>query len=128
MSKPKLPMVALLVIQVVAFLIYPLSYFQRAPQAAVLPPALFLLFVLALVGVNTGTLSTEGGRNLLIFLQGLNTTVRIMTLLPNLKTADGSWAWTLLVMQIIGMALSWYAMGEMEKRPLSELRFKKTES
>ncbi len=126
MSKLKLPMVVLLILQVLAFLIYPLSYFQRAPQAAVLPPGFLLLFILALIGVNTGTLSTEGGRNLLIFVQGLNITVRMMTLMPNLRTANGDWAWALLVAQVLGMALSWYVMGEIEKRPLSELRIRKT--
>ena len=90
-----------------------------------LPPGLLLLFVLGLVGVNTGALSAEGGRNLLLFVQGLNTTVRIMTLMPNLKTPNGDWAWALLVTQVIGMALSWYAMGEIEKRPISEFRFRK---
>lgn len=128
MSKPKLPIVALLIIQVVAVLLYPPAYFQRAPQAAVMPPALLILLVLALVGINTGTLSLENGRSLLAFVQGINIVVRVMTVFPNLRTPGGEWAWGLLVTQIVGTALSWYALIEMEKHSLQDLRLKQTGS
>ncbi|MBN1248763.1 MAG: hypothetical protein JXC32_13975 [Anaerolineae bacterium] len=127
MSKLKLPMIALLVVQVVAVLLYPPAYFQRAPQAAVMPPALLILFVLALVGINTGTLSLESGRSLLIFVQGINIVVRVMTLFPNLRTPGGDWAWGLLVAQIIGTALSWYTMLAMEHQSLQALKLRQTQ-
>lgn len=127
MSKPKLPIIALLVVQVVAVLLYPPAYFQRAPQAAVMPPALLILFVLALVGINTGTLSLESGRSLLIFVQGINIVVRVMTLFPNLRTPGGDWAWGLLVAQIIGTALSWYTMLAMEHQSLQALKLRQTQ-
>ncbi len=114
MSKIKVPLVALLVIQVVAFLVYPPAYFQRAPQAAVLPPTLLILFAAALIGLNSGVLSAENTRNSLVFVQGINVVVRMMTLFPNLKTPEGEWAWALLVTQLMGIALSWYAMVAME--------------
>jgi len=128
MSKVKLPMTALLVLQVVALILYPPTFFQRAPQAAVLPPALFLLFVLALAGVNTNTLTLEGTRSLLIFVQGINIVVRLMMLFPNLKTSAGTWAWALLVLQLIGIGLSWFLMGELERRLLQDLKFKRAEA
>ena len=124
MSKSRIPLVALLVLQALAFLIYPPSFFQQAPQAAVLPPALLVLFILALIGLNTGTLSLFGGRNLLIFVQGVNTVVRLMTIFPNLKTPSGDMAWALLICQVLGLALSWWAMAEMERRPLQSLTLK----
>ncbi|MGC9468618.1 MAG: hypothetical protein ACP5HS_08500 [Anaerolineae bacterium] len=124
MRNAKIPLVILMALQIVAFLIYPPGYLQRAPQAAVMPPALLVLFVLAIVGINTGTLSTEGTRSLLIFIQGVNVVVRLMSLFPGLRTPEGSWAWALLATQIIGLGLSWYAMVILEHRSLSDLRFR----
>lgn len=124
MSKSRIPISALLVLQAVAFLLYPPNFFQQAPQAAVLPPALLVLFAVALVGMNTGTLSLFAGRSLLIFVQGINTVVRLMTFFPNLKTPGDEWAWALMVCQLIGLGLSWYAMVEMERRPLLTLKLK----
>jgi len=123
-SKPRIPLVALLVLQALAIIIYPPSFFQQAPQAAVLPPALLVLFILALVGINTQTLSLFGGRSLLIFVQGVNTVVRLMTIFPNLKTPSGDMAWALLVCQLLGLALSWYAMAALERRSLQSLTLK----
>jgi hypothetical protein len=124
MSRIKLPLGVLLALQVLAFLIYPLSYLQREPQAAVMPPALLLLFVLAIVGLNTRTLSMEGTRSLLIFIQGINLVIRLMSLFPNLTTRDGTWLWGLLLAQIVGLALSWYSMIALETRSLEALRFR----
>ncbi len=62
----------------------------------------------------------------MIFVQGLNAVVRLMTLLPNLKTPANEWAWGLLAAQIVALALSWYTMVALEHRPLDELRFRKT--
>ncbi len=121
MFKRRLPFVGLLVLQVIAVIIYPFAFFRQAPQAAVLPPALFILMVVAIVATNTGGLSLSGGRNSLIFVQGINIVVRAMTLLSNLKSSEGQWNWALLLCQVIGITLSWYTMVEMEKRPLNTL-------
>ena len=118
-------MAVLLVLQVIAVVLYPLSYFRLAPQAAVLPPAFLLFLVLAIVGLNTHTLSQAGTRSLMIFVQGLNVVVRLMTLLPNLRTPSGEWAWGLLIAQLLAMGLSWYTMIALEHRQLDELRFRK---
>ncbi len=128
MSKSKLPLGVLLAIQIVAILIYPPAFFQRAPQAFVMPPALVMLFVLAIVGINTHTLSPELTRVSLIFIQGINMCIRIVTLFPNLMLADGSWAWPLLFTQIVGLALSWYAMIAMEHRSMEGLRLRQVRS
>jgi hypothetical protein len=125
MSRIRLPLVVLLALQVIAYLIYPPAYFLSAPQAAVMPAALMVLFILAIVGINTATLSMEGTRSLLIFIQGINLVIRLMSLFPNLMTRDGSWAWGLLITQGLGIALSWYTMVAMEHRSLEALRFRR---
>ena len=124
MSRIKLPLGVLLALQVLAILIYPLSYLQREPQAGVMPPALLLLFVLAIVGLNTRTLSMEGTRSLLIFIQGINLVIRLMSLFPNLATRDGTWQWGLLLTQVLGLVISWYSMVALENRSLEALRFR----
>ena len=123
MSKTKLPFAVLMALQIIAVILYPPNFFQRAPQAIVLPPALILLFGLAVVGFNTKTLSTEGTRTALIFVQGLNVMMRLLTLLPNLTTTSGAWAWDLLIAQLVGIGLSWYSMTVLEHHRLEELRF-----
>ncbi len=117
----RLPMIHLLVLQIIAILLYPLSFFGQAPQAAILPPTLYLLLLVAVVLTNTGNLSTEAGRASLIFIQGINIVVRMMIFFPNLKTSEDVWAWSLLITQVISIGLSWYTMVAIEKRPLHEL-------
>lgn len=121
-SNSKASLVGLLVLQVIAILIYPPSFFQRQPQAAVMPPTLFILFLLALIGYYTSSLSLEGLRGLLVFLQGVNMVIRMMTLFPNLETPSGDWAWDLLACQILGLAISWYLMPRLEQLPPQMLR------
>lgn len=128
MSNHKLPLAVMLIVQVVAFLIYPPAYFQQAPQAAVLPPSLLVLFIAALVGLYTGVLSVENARNSLVFIQGINLVVRIMTLFPNLRTPTGDWAWALLITQGVGIALSWFAMVTIEKVSMRKLMAKTDKS
>ena len=117
----KSPMIQLLVLQVIALLLYPLSFLNQAPQAAVLPPTLLLLLIIAVVTSITGRLSLEAGRASLIFIQGINIVVRMIIFFPNLKTPAGNWSWSLLIMQIISIGLSWYTMVAIEKRTLREL-------
>lgn len=123
MSNQRTRLIVLLVLQVVAVVLYPPAFFRQAPQAAVLPPALFILFVVALVAMNGGWMTAIAGRSSLIFVQGINIVVRLMMLLSNLKNAAGNWDWFLLVFQIVAMALSWYTMTQMEKLLPNDLLF-----
>ena len=122
MSNQRTQLIVLLVLQVVAVILFPPAFFQQAPQAAVLPPALLILFALALIAMNNGWMTAIAGRSSLIFVQGINIVVRLM-LFPNLKNAAGNWDWLLLIFQIIAMALSWYTMTRMEKLLPNELLF-----
>jgi hypothetical protein len=124
MSNLKSPMIGLIVLQVIAIILYPPAFFAQAPQAAVLPPALLILMAIALFTTNTGGLSLEAGRNSLVFVQGINIVVRVMTFFPNLKSPDENWNWFLLIAQIMGMGLSWYTMIQLEKQPLKALLLK----
>lgn len=116
-------LILLIVLQVVAIILYPPGFFSRAPQAALLPPVMFLLLVLALVGMNTGTLALESGRTALNMIQGLNIVVRLIMLFPNLKRGD-TWDILLILAQLVGMGLSWYNMTKLDQVPLSQLRFR----
>ncbi len=109
-------LIVLLVLQVIAVLIYPFSFFRASPQAQVLPPTLLLLFIAALIAMNSGVLNPVAGRTSLVFVQGINMIVRLMMFMPNLKNSEGQWYWSFLVIQVIAMALSWYTMTQMEKR------------
>jgi hypothetical protein len=123
MSSSRTQLIVLLILQAVAIIIYPPAFFQAAPQAAVLPPALFILFVVALVAMNSGWFSAIAGRTSLIFVQGINIVVRLMMLFPNLKNAAGNWDWLLLVLQVVAMILSWYTITQMEKQLPNDLLF-----
>jgi hypothetical protein len=119
MPNQRSKLIVLLVLQAIAIVIYPFSYFRQAPQAAVLPPALFVLFLVALFAMNSGGLSPVAGRSSLGFIQGINIVVRLLTFLPNLK-GEG-WNWMLLIAQAVGMGISWYALTQMEKWPPNTL-------
>ena len=122
MSEKRPSFVTLLIIQLVAIFIYSPSFFQSAPQAWVLPVlVLFVPFALALLAMNTGVLTPGSGRTSLIFIQGVNIVARLMTTMPNLQDAAGNWDIALLLAQLIGMGLSWYAITQIEKIPLPEL-------
>ncbi len=123
MSNQRTQLIVLLALQVVAVILFPPAFLQKAPQAAVLPPALLILFALALVAMNNGWMTPLAGRTSLAFVQGINIVVRLMMLFPNLKNAAGDWDWLLLVFQIVAMAMSWYTMTAMEKRRPNELLF-----
>ncbi|MGD1993746.1 MAG: hypothetical protein PVI59_11185 [Anaerolineae bacterium] len=117
MQRRRLTVIGLLVLQVIAVVLYPPSFFQRAPQAIVLPPAFLLLFVLALIGMNTGVLKPREGRVSLVFVQGVNIVVRIMIFFANLRTPNDDWAWPMIITTAIGIALSWFTVTQMEKQP-----------
>ncbi len=121
MSNQRTQLIVLLVLQVVAMILFPPTFFRQAPQAAVLPPALLILFTLALIAMNTGWMTATAGRSSLVFVQGINIVVRLMMLLPNLKNAAGNWDWLLFIFQVVAMALSWYTMTQMERRLPNDL-------
>ncbi len=116
----------ILALQLIAVIIYPPSFFQANPQAAILPPSLTLLFVIALVLLNTGALDLMAGRSFLVFIQGINIIMRLMMLFPHLKT-NGQWDFVLLIIALVAMGLSWFTIVQIEQLPLSVLRFKRVE-
>jgi hypothetical protein len=103
-------LIVLLALQVVALIVYPPSFFDTAAQAAVLPPIFLLLMLLALIGMNTGTLTPILGRVSLVFIQGINLVIRLMMLFPNLLNLDGSWDIAFLIAEFVGLGLSWYVI------------------
>ncbi len=113
----------LLLLQLFAVLLYPPAFFDRAPQAIVLPPALLILFLLGVITINTGLLNPLAGRSFLAFVQGVNIVVRLIMLFPNLRTRAGDWNLLFLVLNLIAMGLSWYTMTTLDKQPPSALRF-----
>ncbi len=127
MNSTRSRLALLIVLQVIALLIYPPAFFNRAPQAAVLPPVLLFLFALTLVGMNTHVLALSSGRTALNMLQGINIVVRLIMFFPNLK-AGTSWDLFLIAAQLLGMGLSWYNMMRLEQLPLSELVFRQDSS
>jgi hypothetical protein len=110
-------------LQVVAIILYPLAFIQQSPQAAVLPPALLLLFVLFLAGMNTGVLTPLAGRVSLVFVQGINIVVRTIMLLPNLRAQGGGWNWANTVFMLLGIAISWFVIIRIEQYPPRLLLF-----
>lgn len=117
MSSERSILVLLLILQVIAVIVYPPSFFRSDPQSIVLPPALFLLMALAFLGINTGALNPTSGRVSLVFIQGVNVIVRLIMLFANLRTPAGAWDWPLILAMLIGIVLSWIAIVRMEKSP-----------
>lgn len=117
MSRERLTLFGLLLLQVIAIILYPPAFFRKAPQSAVLPPTLLLLLILALVGMNTGALTPIAGRDSLVFVQGVNIVVRIMMCFANLQTSSGAWDLALIVTMTSGAALSWFAIVQLGNRP-----------
>ncbi len=113
--KNRLVLIGILILQAVAVVLYPLSFFRAAPQAAVLPPTLLLLFGLALLGMNTGALTPVAGRVSLVFVQGLNVVIRLMSIPPHLKTSE-EWNWPFFITAVLGIALSWLTIVWMERQ------------
>ena len=115
MSKQRLSLIVLLILQVVAVTIYPPVFFDTAPQAKVLPPIFLILLLVAVAAMNTGTIPPLSGQVFLAFVQGINLVVRLMMLFPHLRNAAGDWDFALLIIQLIGIALSWYTITQMQK-------------
>jgi hypothetical protein len=122
--RERLTLIGLLLLQIIALVLYPLTFFRSDPQSAVLPPTLLILLALALLGMNTGALTPLAGRVSLVFVQGVNIVVRMMMFPPNLRTASGTWDWLLIIFMLIGIACSWLVIIQLEKRPPRSLLIK----
>jgi hypothetical protein len=114
MMKSRLSIIGLLVLQVIAVILYPPSFFRESPQAAVLPPTLLVFLLLALAGMNSGVLTPIAGRVSLVFVQGLNVVMRLMTIPPHLRASEG-WNWPFLALSVLSIALSWLTIVWMER-------------
>lgn len=125
--KGRLSMIGLLILQVIAVILYPPGFFRQAPQAAVLPPALLILLLLALAGMNSGVLTPVAGRVSLVFVQGLNVVMRLMTIPPHLRASEGG-NWPFLILSVIAIILSWLTVVWMERRHPRTLLLRRTES
>jgi len=120
MSEQRKKLYGLLVVQLLALILYPPSFFANASQVIVLPPTMVILYVLALVALNTGALSPELGRSSLDFVQGINVVARLMMFFPNLNQG-GSINGVFILLQIVAIGLSWYVMSENAKLRPHEL-------
>ncbi len=125
MSHQRRNLLIFIAMQVLAVIIYPPSFFASSPPAAISPSALLLFIAVVLLAMNTKTFSLENGRDSLAFIQGINITVRLMMLFPNLYDAVGNLHLLLFVTQLLGIGLSWYAISILEKWRSAQLLFKK---
>lgn len=122
-----LSVIGVLMGQAIAIILYPPTFFREAPQAAVLPPALLILMLLALLGMNFGVLTPVAGRVSLVFVQGLNVIMRLMTIPPHLRASEGG-NWPFLMLSVISIVLSWLTIVWMERRHPRTLLLRRIES
>jgi len=114
-----------LLLQVVAIFLYTPQMLFKNIQIAVLPISLFVLFLLAILGLNAGVLTPLAGRNLLVFVQGLNVVMRLLMLMPNARPkGNPGWNVTFIVLTLAAVALSWASIVIMERRPPRHLLFR----
>ncbi len=114
-----------LLLQVVAIFLYTPQMLFKNIQIAVLPISLFVLFLLAILGLNAGVLTPLAGRNLLVFVQGLNVIMRLLMLMPNARPkGNPGWNVTFIVLTLAAVALSWASIVIMERRPPRHLLFR----
>ncbi len=126
--RQRLTLIGILLLQVLAVVLYPPPFFQRAPQAIVLPPVFVLLFALALLGMNTGVLMPAAGRSSLVFVQGVNIVVRLMMLFARMKAPQEAWDWSLIITMVVGIGLSWFTILWMERRHPRFLLLRRSEA
>ncbi|MCS7285528.1 MAG: hypothetical protein RMK30_00720 [Anaerolineae bacterium] len=117
-------LIGVLLLQVISLFLYP-PKMLREISIIVLPLSLFVLFLLALLGLNTGVLNPLAGRNLLVFVQGLNIVMRLLMFMPGARSSGSSgWNVPFIVLSIIAIALSWASIIIMERRPPRYLLFR----
>ncbi len=111
-------LLGVILLQIIAIFLYPPQLLLKEITVAVLPATLFILLILALLGLNTGVLTPIAGRNLLVFVNGLNIVMRLMMLLPGARP-KGSPGWNIsfIVLSLAAVALSWASIIIMERRP-----------
>jgi len=114
-----------LLLQVVAIFLYTPQMLLKNIQIAVLPGILFILFIAAILGLNTGVLTPLAGRNLLVFVQGLNVVMRLLMLMPNARPkGNPGWNLTFILLTLAAVGLSWASIVIMERRPPRHLLFR----
>ena len=123
MSDQQKKLLIFIAVQVIAIIVYPPSFFASSPQAIIAPPALLILMLVTLITLNSKAISPENGRNALAFIQGINITIRLLMLLPNLYDAEGNLHLILFVTQLVGIGISWYAISSLAKWRSTQLRF-----
>ena len=124
MSNQRKNLLAFIAMQMVAVIIYPPAFFASSPQTTIAPSALLILMLLTLIAMNTKTITPGNGRNSLAFIQGINITIRLLMLFPNLYDVEGNLYLFLFATQLLGMGLSWYALAILDKWRLAQLLFK----
>ncbi|MCS7178328.1 MAG: hypothetical protein RML46_03840 [Anaerolineae bacterium] len=122
----RLSVIGVLILQAIAIILYPPTFFREAPQAAVLPPALLILMLLALIGMNSGILTPVAGRVSLVFVQGLNVVIRLLTIPPHLRASEGG-NWPFLILSALSIVLSWLTIIWMERRHPRALLLRRAE-
>lgn len=117
MRRGTLGSVILILIQIIAILLYPLSFFRQYPQSAVLPPILVAIFLLTLVGIYTRLIKPLTGRISMVLTQGINMVMRVVTLFPHLKNEQGEINTLFIFFTLLSIGLSWYSVSQVEKDP-----------
>ncbi len=125
MARRNLWLAGVLLLQVVAIFLYTPQTLFKDIQITVLPLTLFILFLLAVLGLNTGVLTPLAGKNLLVFVQGLNVVMRLLMLMPNARLkGNPGWNVPFIVLTLAAVALSWASIIIIERRPPRYLLFR----
>lgn len=124
MTRDRLFVVALIVVQVIAIMLYPRSFFQQFPQSVVLPTILLIILILTLIGIYSRVLSPLTGRISMVFVLGVNMVMRVITLFPNLKPENQPINSLFAGFTLLSIALSWWAVVQLEKKPLRPSSFR----
>ncbi len=125
MARRNLWLAVVLLLQVVAIFLYTPQMLFKDIQITVLPLILFILFLLAILGLNTGVLTPLAGKNLLVFVQGLNVVMRLLMLMPNARPkGNPGWNVPFIALTLAAVALSWASIIIMERRPPRYLLFR----
>jgi len=124
-ARRNLWLAGVLLLQVVAIFLYTPQTLFKDIQITVLPLTLFILFLLAVLGLNTGVLTPLAGKNLLVFVQGLNVVMRLLMLMPNARLkGNPGWNVPFIVLTLAAVALSWASIIIIERRPPRYLLFR----
>jgi hypothetical protein len=120
-NKDRLITIFLIVVQIIAITLYPLSFFRQYPQSAVLPPILLGIFILTLFGVFTKTIDPLTGRISMVFTLGINMVMRVVLLCPHIKNAQGEINGWFIFFTLLSIVLSWLTVVRVEENPIQPL-------